>query len=120
VYYLYDASDNPQGWAGNDRSGYSESQLVALDYQTGKPKWVHPWESASSSGLLSTAGGLLFTGGPNATFVALNAATGEPLWHTHLLSGVQAPPSTWELDGKQYVIVGGGDMLYAFILNNSK
>jgi len=93
---------------------------VALDYKTGKPKWVHHWESPSASGLLSTAGGVLFTGGPGATFEALNAATGAPLWHTHLLSGVQAPPSTWELDGKQYVIVGGGDMLYAFILNNSK
>jgi len=120
VYYLYDASDNPQGWGGNDRGGYSTSQLQAIDYQTGKLKWSHQWESGSTSGLLSTAGGVLFTGGPGATFEALNAATGAPLWHTHLLSGVNAPPSTWELDGKQYVIVGGGDMLYAFILNNSK
>jgi alcohol dehydrogenase (cytochrome c) len=120
VYYLYDASDNPQGWGGNDRGGYSESQLLAIDYKTGKPKWVHHWETGSNSGLLTTAGNVLFTGAPGATFEALNAATGEPLWHTHLMAGVNAPPSTWELDGKQYVVVGAGDMIYTFILNSSK
>jgi alcohol dehydrogenase (cytochrome c) len=36
VYYLYDGSDNPQGWGGNDRGGWAESMLEALDYQTGK------------------------------------------------------------------------------------
>ena len=120
VYYIYDGSDNPQGWGGNDRGGYSESQLQAIDYQTGKLKWSHHWESGSNSGILTTAGNVLFTGAPGATFEALNATTGEPLWHTRLQQGVGAPPSTWELDGKQYVIVGGGDTLYAFILNSSK
>ncbi len=120
VYYLYDATDNPQGWGGNDRGGWSESQLLAIDYQTGKIKWSHKWEGGgSNSGLLSTAGNVLFTGGAGG-LEALNATTGEPLWHTRLASGLSAPPSTWELDGKQYVIAGTTGMFYAFVLNSSK
>lgn len=47
---------------------------------------------------------------------ALNAATGEPLWHSRLASGVSTPPTTWELDGTRYLIVGAGDTLYAFTM----
>jgi len=114
VYYLYDGTDNPQGWGGNDRGGWSESMLEAIDYQTGRIKWSHPWEGAANTGLLSTAGNLIFTGAPGSSIEALNATTGEPLWHARLLSGVSAPPTTWELDGVQYLIVGAGDTLYAF------
>ena len=64
VYYIYDPSDNPQGWGGTDRGGYSEAMLQAIDYKTGKIRWSHPWESGGRSGILSTAGNVLFTGGP--------------------------------------------------------
>ena len=64
VYYIYDPSDNPAGWGGTDRGGYSEQMLVALDYKTGKPRWTHPWPAGhNKSGLLSTAGNVLFTFG---------------------------------------------------------
>ena len=116
VYYLYDDSDNPQGWGGNDRGGYSESMLEAIDYKTGKIKWSHPWEGGNNSGLLSTAGNLIFTGAPGSFLEALNATTGEPLWHAKLQAPVRVPPSTWELDGNQYVLVGSGNTLYAFTL----
>ncbi len=116
VYYLYDGSDNPQGWGGNDRGGWSESMLEALDYQTGKVKWSHKWEGAGNYGLLSTAGNLIFTGAPGAAIAALNATTGEPLWHARLATGVSNGPTTWELDGVQHLIVGGGDTLYAFAM----
>ena len=49
IYYLYDGTDNPQGWGGNDRGGFSESAIEALDYQTGKIKWSHKWESGNTS-----------------------------------------------------------------------
>ena len=45
VYYIYDPSDNPAGWGGIDRGGYSESMLQAIDYKTGKIRWSHPWKS---------------------------------------------------------------------------
>jgi len=116
VYYLYDNTDNPQGWGGNDRGGWSESMLEALDYKTGKIKWSHKWELGNSSGLLSTAGNLIFTGAPGNAVAALNATTGEPLWHARMLAGLSTPPTTWELDGKQYLVFGALDTIYAFSL----
>ena len=44
VYYIYDTSEKPEGWGGNDRGGWSKSTLKALDYKTGKLKWEHKWE----------------------------------------------------------------------------
>jgi alcohol dehydrogenase (cytochrome c) len=117
VYYIYDTSDNPQGWGGTDRGGYSESMIQAIDYRDGKIRWTHKWEGTGMSGLLSTAGNLLFSGDGNSNnFVALRATTGEPLWHAGLGASVSNGPITYELDGQQYVIVGAGDTLWAFVM----
>jgi alcohol dehydrogenase (cytochrome c) len=116
VYYIYDPGDNPQGWGGTDRGGYSEALLQAIDYRTGKVRWSHKWEaSGTRSGLLTTAGNLLFCGGSSNDLVALNATTGEALWQARLNAGVTNGPITYELDGSQYVIVAAGDMIWAFI-----
>ncbi len=117
VYYVYDPDDNPQGWGGTDRGGYSESMIQAVDYRTGKVRWSHKWEGNARSGLLSTAGNVLFTTGPSNDLVALNATTGEALWHAGLNASVANGPITYELDGLQYVIVGAGDTLWAFVMN---
>jgi alcohol dehydrogenase (cytochrome c) len=116
VYYLYDPYENPQGWGGTDRGGWSESMVQAVDYKTGKVKWSHKWEGPARSGLLSTAGNVLFAGGPSQDLVALNATTGDAIWHTRLGSAVSNGPTTYELDGTQYVLVGAGDTLYAFAM----
>jgi alcohol dehydrogenase (cytochrome c) len=118
VYYIYDTSENPQGWGGTDRGGYSENMVQAIDYRTGKVRWTHKWEGSGLSGLLSTAGNLLFSSdGSSGNFVALRATTGDPLWHANLGSAVSNGPITYELDGMQYVIVGAGDTLWAFVMN---
>ena len=62
VYYIYDPSDNPPGWGGTDRGGYSEAMLQAIDYKTGKIRWSHPWKSGGAAGVLSTAGNLRLHG----------------------------------------------------------
>jgi alcohol dehydrogenase (cytochrome c) len=117
VYYIYDPSDNPQGWGGTDRGGWSEWMLQAIDYKTGKIRWSHPWNSGDSrSGLLSTAGNLVFTGGSGG-IEALNATTGDALWHARLGSPVTNGPITYELDGLQYMVVGAGPSLVAFVMN---
>jgi len=117
VYYIYDPSDNPQGWGGTDRGGWSESMLQAIDYKTGKIRWSHPWDGGGGrSGLLSTAGNLVFTGGSGG-IEALNAATGEALWHARLGSPVTNGPITYELDGLQYLVVGAGPSVVAFVMN---
>jgi alcohol dehydrogenase (cytochrome c) len=117
VYYLYDEDDKPEGWGGNDRSGYSEAMVQAIDAKTGQIRWSHKWPGnggGARSGLLSTAGGLLFAGDTNSNVVALDPTTGTPLWHAGLHTPLTNGPITYELDGTQYVVVGAGDTLYAF------
>ena len=119
VYYLYDDGDKPEGWGGNDRSGFAEAMLQAIDYKTGQIRWSHKWPGAGGgvrSGLLSTAGKLLFAGDPNANLVALDPATGTPLWHAGLHANITNGPITYELDGTQYLVVGAGDSIYTFAM----
>lgn len=120
VYYLYENEndDKPEGWGGNDRGGWSEAMLQALDYRTGKVTWSYKWEGSSSvrSGLLSTAGNLLFAGDSASNFVAFDAARGTPLWHAGLHTSMTNGPITYELDGIQYVVIAANDTLYAFAM----
>lgn len=119
IYYIYDPDlDNPQGWGGTDRGGWQEAMLQAIDYKTGKIRWSHKWEGGGSrAGVLSTAGNLVFTGDGTNNFVALDARTGEALWHANLGAGVANGPITYELDGAQYVVTGAGDTLYGFVMH---
>jgi alcohol dehydrogenase (cytochrome c) len=116
VYYLFDPSDRPAGWGGTDRGGWSESMLEAIDYQTGKIRWMHPWESGTRSGLLSTAGNVIFTGGSGG-LEALDATTGDVLWVSRLGATVGNGPITFELDGLQHVVVAAGNSMFSFVLN---
>ena len=73
-------------------------------------------DGGSLSGILTTAGKLLFTGDPSDNFIAFNPQNGKILWHSELTSSVSNGPMTYELDGRQYLVVGAGEMLYAFTL----
>lgn len=118
VYYLTDTSPNPEGYAGRDAGVWSQSALKAIDYKTGKIRWSHAYPGVNNdlSGILTSAGKLLFAGDPSDNFIAFDPATGKILWHAGLASSVSNGPITYQLDGRQYVIVGAGDMLYAFTL----
>jgi alcohol dehydrogenase (cytochrome c) len=117
IFYLYDPSDNPMGWGGSDRGGWSESMLQAIDYKTGKIRWTHKWEGNVRTGLVSTAGNVIFAGGPSNDIVALDATNGRALWHAILNGTITNAPITYELDGRQYVVAAAGDSLWAFVLN---
>ena len=67
------------------------------------------------SGLLTTAGKLVFGGDNGGNLVAWDAVTGTPIWHTHI-GDVTNPPMTYMLDGRQYILVATTDTLYAFAL----
>ena len=67
-------------------------------------------------GVLSTAGGLVFGGGMDGDFVALDAKTGKPLWHAYLGGANASGPISYAVNGKQYIIGTGGDAMYAFAL----
>jgi alcohol dehydrogenase (cytochrome c) len=121
IFYLTDTSERPEGYGGRDSGLWSQSQLEAIDYRTGKIRWTHvfPSQGESISGLLTTAGHLLFSGDPSRNMIAFDPANGKILWHAALKSGVSNGPMTYELDGRQYLVVGAGDTLYAFTLPHS-
>jgi alcohol dehydrogenase (cytochrome c) len=123
VMYLTDTDGRPQGWAAAERNvGTVGNALKAIDYKTGKVKWSRPFAMGPAGtqggpvGLLSTAGGLLFGNDGGGNFVAYDAANGKPLWHAGLGVNTSNGPQTYLLDGRQYIVVGAGDALYAFAL----
>jgi alcohol dehydrogenase (cytochrome c) len=86
----------------------------ALDPASGKVKWEFPQVSPSWSGVLTTAGGLAFTGDAEGNFIALDAASGKALWHFQTGAEVYASPMAFALDGKEYIAIAAGSSLYAF------
>jgi len=116
--YLTDTDEQPEGYGGNGRNLLQESVVKALDYRTGETRWSHdfPGKGTAGSGFLSTAGKLLFSGDPSGNLMAWDPANGKILWHFHLPAAVSNGPITYEMDGRQYLIVGAGDTLYAFAL----
>ena len=82
--------------------------LKAIDPLTGKAKWEAPSDLPRFSGVLSTAGGVVFSGQLTGEFEAFDAETGNKLWHFQTGSGIEGQPITWEQDGVQYVAVSVG------------
>jgi outer membrane protein assembly factor BamB len=70
----------------------------------------------TESGVLSTAGDLVFGGGMDGDFVALDAVTGEPLWHVYMDGANASGPISYSVNGKQYIIGTGGGTMYCFAL----
>jgi len=88
--------------------------LKAIDPATGEIKWKFEHTSPTWSGVLSTAGGLVFTGDAEGNFIAMDAATGKPLWHFQMGGAVYAPPVAFAVGGKEYVAIAAGSAVYAF------
>jgi alcohol dehydrogenase (cytochrome c) len=85
-------------------------EVQAWNVDTGEEVWVHEWATSPNwGGMLSTSGGLIFTGGTNDRKLhAFDAETGEILWEYPTNSGILAPPSTYEIDGTQYIAIQSG------------
>ncbi len=83
-------------------------RLIAWDPINQKEAWrvehLSPW----NGGTLTTAGNLVFQGTADGRFVAYDAAKGEKLWETQTGTGIVAAPSTFTIDGKQYVSIAVG------------
>ena len=92
--------------------------VLAIDPHTGDRKWSFAMHDITSSGILTTATDVLFTGGREGYFQALNARTGELLWKASLGGEIIAGPITYEIDGKQYISVNAGHALFVFALRN--
>ena len=94
------------------------SAIRAISPQTVEIVWEYPIKPRSSAGVLSTAGDVVFSGTVDGFFFALDAHTGEELWHINVGSRVHAAPMSYSIDGKQYIGIAAGNVFYTFSLGD--
>jgi alcohol dehydrogenase (cytochrome c) len=91
--------------SGADTEGFHQ----AMDPLTGKLKWqIKLDDHVTQAGMLSTDGGLVFTGRMTGEFVAIEESSGKVLWQFKTSSGINSPAITYTFKGKQYVTVLSG------------
>ncbi|HEU4690681.1 MAG TPA: PQQ-dependent dehydrogenase, methanol/ethanol family, partial [Vicinamibacterales bacterium] len=91
------------------------SSIQAIDPKTGQKRWTHRLAAPSTeTGVLTTASDVLFSGGRDGAFFALDARSGKLLWQTNLGPSVAAGPMTYAVNGKQYVSVMAGNSMFTF------
>jgi alcohol dehydrogenase (cytochrome c) len=98
----------------NDDEAYGV--IRAYDPSTLEPKWEYRMADITWGGVLSTAGNVVFGGGKEGYFVALDATSGELLWKLPVGGQVNSAPMTYSANGKQYVAIAAGSSLFAFAL----
>jgi len=104
----------PQVTKVSEDDGYGV--VRALDPKTGALKWEFPMPDVTASGILTTATDVLFTGGRQGFFHALDARTGKLLWKIAGGGDIAMGPMTYQVNGKQYVAFAAGSSLFAFAL----
>jgi alcohol dehydrogenase (cytochrome c) len=117
---LYLTDPDPRGSMGLGgksvfQFGSGGDYLTAIDPTNGRIAWRHRLYGGSGGGLLTTAGGVIFTGDGSGNFAAFDQTDGKPLWHTRI-GNISNAPQTYLVDGRQHVLVAIGDMLWAFTL----
>ena len=92
--------------------------IRALDVQTGRTVWSYEQagEAHTFSGVLSTDGDVVFFGENSGTFAALDAWSGEPLWHVQINQEWRASPMTYLVGGRQHVAIASRLGFWAFAL----
>jgi alcohol dehydrogenase (cytochrome c) len=95
----------------------SWGQVMAIDPLTGETKWSHKVVSPPWSGVMSTAGGLVFTATLEGVVMALDATSGERLWHFMGNDRVYSAPISFLAGGRQMVSIPVGDVLVTFGLD---
>jgi alcohol dehydrogenase (cytochrome c) len=112
--YHVESSPYPDGklWLGGAfKVIASEEQwgnVSAVDYNTGKIRWKVKTQQPMIGGIMATAGGVVYTGEGNGSFKGYDSATGNMLWKFQAGAGVNAPPVSYTVDGKQYIAVAAG------------
>lgn len=112
--YTVSSSSYPDGklWLGGSFDVIPEEEqwgnITAVDYDTGNIRWKVRTAQPMIGGILATSGGLVFAGEGNGLFKAYNSSNGSELWRFQAGAGVNAPPSSYTVDGQQYIVVGAG------------
>jgi alcohol dehydrogenase (cytochrome c) len=97
-----------------EQEGYGA--VLAIDPKTGEKKWEFKMTDVTDAGILTTASNLLFSGGREGYFFALDARTGAPLWKAAVGGSVASGAMTYSVNGKQFVAVAAGNSLFTFAL----
>ena len=102
---------------------WSQSMLLAIEYETGKIRWMRERpavaggaSASGGAGVLTTASGLLFSADNTGDLIALDAASGKSLWHVYAGGTMSGSPVTYELEGRQYLLTPVDGVLYAWAL----
>jgi alcohol dehydrogenase (cytochrome c) len=91
--------------------------IKAIDPETGKTVWDFTlFQGSLGNGVLATAGGVLFASSRDGNVIALDATTGKHLWHYQTGGTHTASPISYAIDGRQYVALTAGNVLYSFAL----
>jgi alcohol dehydrogenase (cytochrome c) len=115
----YKAGERFTGGAGQRvRDTPAWGALRALDPATGERKWEYKFLSPSTSGILTTASGLLFSGDADGNLLALESRSGKLLWRYQMGATMHGTsPTTYIIDGRQHLLVPSGTTLTAWVLN---
>ena len=118
-----DVDYDPGGlYLGSRWNGLSDepswANIRALIPQTGQVKWEYPLHRDVWTGLMSTAGGLVFGGSVEGQIFALDTSTGKELWRSNIGGKVISAPVTYLSDGKQLVSIAAGNALFTFGLHH--
>ncbi len=112
--YHVESSPYPEGklWLGGAFKVIADEEqwgnVTAVDYNTGNIRWKVKTQQPMIGGILATAGGVVFAGEGNGLFKAYDSETGSVLWKFQAGAGVNAPPSSYTVNGKQYIVVAAG------------
>lgn len=106
---------NLEPFFNNDDETYGV--IRAYDPNTLDPVWEFKMGDITWGGVLSTAGDVIFGGGKEGYFVALDANTGELLWKASVGGQINSGPMTYAVNGKQYIAIAAGTALFTFALD---
>ena len=95
-----------------------QSAIRAIDPKTGDIRWEYQVQPRSTAGVLATGGDFVFSGSIDGYFYALDAVSGEELWHIAVGSQVHSASMTFAVDGKQYVSIAAGNVVFTFGLRD--
>jgi alcohol dehydrogenase (cytochrome c) len=111
----YEAGKNFEGGNARDVPGSEHRGVVkALEAATGTVRWQFDLFAPAYSGVMSTAGGLVFGGTREGHMFALDATTGAPLWRFMTGAPISADPVSFAIDGRQHVALSAGQALFVF------
>ena len=118
--YIAHEVQRPDGtmlqYASTQNTTEAWGTLTAIDFaHGGKISWQVRTDEPLIGGVLATAGGLVFSGAGKGLFAAYNSGDGKQLWSWQCEAGVNAPPISYAVGGRQYVAVAvGGNALFGF------